>query len=84
MGNLEKRLSALRRSVGHFRKTSGLSALGSDYFRSHFLVFLRSRLGAAFFVAKILIYFLEKMAYTRGKLMIFLKDIDDKTIKCKA
>lgn len=53
--------------------------------RSHLLLdSLRSRFGAAFFVAKILIYFLEKMAYTGDKLMIFLKDIDDKTIKCKA
>ena len=84
MGNLEERLSALRRSVGHFRKTSGLCPLGSYHFCGTLLVFLRSRFGAAFFVAKILIYFLEKMAYTRDKLMIFLKDIDDKTIKCKA
>lgn len=73
MGNLEKRLSALRLAVGYNRKTGGLSALGSDYFCSHFLVFLRSRFGAAFFVAKILIYFLEKISYTRDKLMIFFE-----------
>lgn len=66
------------------RKTIGLCPLGSYHFCGNFLVFLRSRFGAAFFVIKILIYFFEKISYTRGKLMIFLKDIDDKTIKCKA
>ena len=59
--------------MGCFRKTCGLFALGSYHFCGNFLVFLRSRLGAAFFVEKILIYFLEKMAYTRDKLMIFFE-----------
>ncbi len=71
MGNLEKRISALRWVVVYNRKTSGLCPLGSYHFCGTLLVFLRSRFGAAFFVAKILIYFLEKMAYTRDKLMIF-------------